>query len=146
MKSKLETASIPTRVLDAYERLASAIVLTGFDDYVNAYIKYEKAKIAEREAQGTIKEVKKFFSSPFCDSLTSLSGEDLILLAEKKAEYRLWREKNGCDKCPKKPSDCMYKAKKDNWRNWVEGESSCLRRNEINKKSLAKKKTQNANM
>lgn len=59
---------------EPYENLANAIVILAAKDYRSALRREKKG----RGGTDTIRELERFFRSPWCEMLTDVSGEYLI--------------------------------------------------------------------
>lgn len=62
---------------EAYKNLANAIILSAVNDYKKLLIKYKKNPTRYTFRQ--LKYIENFFKSDYCNSLTKLNTEQLIL-------------------------------------------------------------------
>lgn len=70
--------------MDAYEKLANAVILRAVEDYRNALRKLNRCE-EDINASFTVREVERFFRSKWFADLCDLDGE--ILVERLKGEY-----------------------------------------------------------
>jgi hypothetical protein len=108
------------------EQLSNAIVVTAVEDLTNALVQKHDAEQKLLAAESMITDCKTFFASDWYKALTNIEAEKLLDIAQKQAEYLIWKRKRGCKSC--KESGCLHSGKKNNWYEWSIGEKKCQKR------------------
>lgn len=77
------------RIADPWDELAKAIIKQAVDDW-RTLIKAEKRSLSEHGGTISLKEIRQFFRSDYCQSL--MAGDPLIILKQLEKELKRSRE------------------------------------------------------